>query len=374
LTTRPPGGPIRLLAVNPTGLYSGAETVLLRCLSAASAGGMEVTCLSPAGPLQANLAAAGIAWRRLPDLKLPAGRPPLAAARLAGRVTAAAVVLRRAAGAADLVLVNGFFALPALRMAHVRPPTVWLVHDVVHRRSWTRILERVKCSVGLAVAVSEAVAEPLRSLGVPVVVQRNGTPWPVPAVERRPSPTVIGCAGLLTPWKGQDVLLEAFARLARPALRLELAGGQFPKDGPYTDALRRRAGQPDLAGRVSFLGHVPDPLTRLRTWTVLVSPSVEPEAAPLNVMEAMSIGLPVVATDHGGPREFLGGSGLLVPPGDPDALARALAELLDDADRWESCHRAGPDLVAEHLRLDDRQAALLDLLRSQVVPGGRTDP
>jgi glycosyltransferase involved in cell wall biosynthesis len=133
---------------------------------------------------------------------------------------------------------------------------------------------------------------------------------------------------LLTPWKGQRVLLEAVAQL--PDVRLELAGGSFPGDAPYVEELKARAAQPDLAGRVHFLGHVAAE-SALRRWDVVVSASVDPEAGPLSVLEAMSYGRPVIGTDHGGTAEFLAdGAGLLVPPGDCAALAEAVQTMLHD--------------------------------------------
>jgi glycosyltransferase involved in cell wall biosynthesis len=81
---------------------------------------------------------------------------------------------------------------------------------------------------------------------------------------------------------------------------------------------------------VRFLGHV-DPESALRRWDVLVSASVSPEAGPLSVLEAMSYGVPVVGTDHGGTTEFLrDGAGLLVAPDDAAAMAAAIDTLLRD--------------------------------------------
>src|SRR5215210_402369 len=130
--------------------------------------------------------------------------------------------------------------------------------------------------------------------------------------------------------KGQDLLLEAVARLPRRDVIVELAGEAPPKDHVYAAALRRRAARTDLAGRVRFLDRVGDMTDRMRYWSVVALPSVAPEAAPLTLLEAMSLGVPVVATDHGGPAETVDGAGLLVAPRDPDAIAGALTRLLDD--------------------------------------------
>ena len=141
-------------------------------------------------------------------------------------------------------------------------------------------------------------------------------------------PPVVGMLALLTPWKGHRVLLEAAARL--PAVRVELAGGQFPGDEAYVAELRARARAADLAGRVRFLGAV-DALATMAGWDVFVSASTSPEAGPLGVLEAMSLGLPVVVSDLGGAPEYVGDGGVAVPAGDAAALASAIDRLLGDA-------------------------------------------
>ena len=158
------------------------------------------------------------------------------------------------------------------------------------------------------------------------------------------------------------MLLDAATALP-PDVVVELMGGHLAKDADHAAAVRARAEAAAAgASRVRVLGHVADPLARMRTWTVAVSASVEPEACPLNVLEAMSIGVPVVATDHGGSPEVLAGAGLLVPPGDPDALADAVTRLLDDAELHERCATLGRDRVASGHRLDQQTATLFELL------------
>ena len=177
--------------------------------------------------------------------------------------------------------------------------------------------------------MSEAAAAPLRRLGLTVQVRPNGVEWPVePATTELHDPPVVGTLGLLTAWKGYGDLLDAVALV--PAVRLELAGGAFAHDADYVDGLRRRAAAPDLAGRVRFLGRTADPLATMRGWDVFVSASTSPEAGPMTVVEAMSLGRPVVATDHGGPRDYLAdGRGELVParrPGVDGGRHRAAAD------------------------------------------------
>lgn len=359
----------RLLAVSHAGVVSGAERVLVRLLCAARADGWQVSCAAPPGPLREQLRAKGIEVVPIPDLKLTGGPRWLAAARLPLAWGRAATALRRPLAKTDVVLANGLLALPPLRLLRRRRLRVaWLVHDVIHQRDWLALLRLVAPVVTLALPVSDAVARPLVAAGVRCRVVRNGTAWPVPAA-RDPldgSP-VIGVNAMLTSWKGQDVLLEAVARLKRPEVRVELMGGQFPRDAPFVAQLRARGACPDLAGRVRFLGHVGDPLERLRSWTVAVVASVEPEAAPLALLEEMSVGVPIVATEHGGTPEVIGAAGLLVPPRDPEAMTAALARLLDDPDLRARCRNAGRAAIDPELTLTTQARRFLAVLDDLTV-------
>lgn len=370
-----PGARPRLLAVNHTALVAGAEILLLRALARARAEGWSVLVASPRGALVEHLRAAGLGHVELPDLMLPDGRPPLAGARLALAHAEAARRVRRAAAGADVVVANGIRVLPTARLSRTTTPTVWLAHNLVDRPRWRRVARACAPAVDLVVAGSEAVAASVRAAGaraLPVHVVRYGTPWPVePAPPTPPQPPVVGSVALLTPWKGHLVLLDALARMRRTDAALELVGGSFPKDGAHVAALQQRAVRPDLEGRVRFRGAVPDALPVLRTWAVAVVASTDPEGGPLSMLEAMSVGVPVVATDHGGPPELLGDAGLLVPPGDPAALAAALDRLLGDAALHRRCAARGPRLVAAGLRLEDQLAGLLDAFGTAAGSGRR---
>ncbi|MCU1692029.1 MAG: glycosyltransferase [Frankiales bacterium] len=353
-----------MVAVSHTGQHSGAERVLSRLLRTAVDDGWDVSCLVPQGPLVQVLREAGVRTVLVPALSLGGGPKALAATAALLRGTRAAAVLRREAKNADCVVVNGLLGLPAARLARLTAPVVWLVHDIVRRPVRRAVLRAVAPAVDLAVTVSEAAAEPLRGTGLAIRVVHNGTTWPVaPVREPGPEPPVIGCLGLLTHWKGQHVLLEAAAGLP-PDVRVELVGGIFPKDGEYARQLVDRASRPDLQGRVTLVGQVDDVHERLRSWTVLVSPSVEPDPAPLAVLEGMSVGLPVVATDHGGPREYLGEAGLLVRPDDPGALRDALLGLLADPALRARCGLEGRARVERHYQGPERLQELLGVVSS----------
>ena len=310
----------------------------------------------------------------IPELKLPAGLRALAMARLLSRWLRAAPAIRRAAAGADLVLVNGVLGVPALAAARVDAPVAWLVHDVLRRRDARAILRTCRRAITVAVALSEAVAEPLRRLGLRVVVIPNGTPWPVEPARPPAGTPIVGINALLTEWKGHEVLLEAFAKLEDRDAVLECMGAAFPKDAAYAAGLEERASRPDLSGRVRFLGHVADPLQQMRSWSVAVSASIDPEAAPLSVLEAMSLGIPVVGTDHGGTPEALGEAGLLVAPRDETRLREAIDRLLADDELARQLGEAGLRRVEARYSLAKQEERLLSLFRDLADCGVGADP
>jgi glycosyltransferase involved in cell wall biosynthesis len=144
---------------------------------------------------------------------------------------------------------------------------------------------------------------------------------------------IIVNVGTLRRVKGQDVLLEAFARLREsfPSARLRLVG-----DGNDRDALTARAERLGVRDRVVFCGWCDREEVRrlLKTSTVFAYPS-RSEGFGLALLEAMAAGLPVVATRVGGIPDVVASSNSaqLVPPESPGALADALAGLLSDSDR-----------------------------------------
>ena len=150
----------------------------------------------------------------------------------------------------------------------------------------------------------------------------------------RPETPIVGSIGRLERVKGYDVMLCAF-RLLLDGLDGESApvlvvGGE----GAERPALERLLAELDLDGRVYFLGWRDD-LHDLHAAYTLFTLSSRSEGTSISVLEAMSAGLCPVVTDVGGNRAVLGDHLVhrLVPPGNPEALARAWREALSDAAR-----------------------------------------
>jgi glycosyltransferase involved in cell wall biosynthesis len=190
------------------------------------------------------------------------------------------------------------------------------------------------------VAPSRATAlELARDYGCSVrAVIPNGVQPPPAGPPSEPSRSItdestVLYVGRLRTRKAVAVLLEAMSALAqrRPDLRLVVAG-----DGEQAPALRRRAEQPDLRGRVEFTGSLSREAIAewYRRAAVLCLPSIY-EGFPVTIVEAMAAGLPVVATRVAGVPEAVddGSTGALVAPEDAVALAAALDAVLEDIDR-----------------------------------------
>jgi glycosyltransferase involved in cell wall biosynthesis len=302
-------------------------------------------------------------------MKLRGGNKPVAAARLVVDQVRAAAALRRLAAGFDVVVINSVMALPAARLGLWRTTkVVWLVHDVITRPGFGRIARFSAPAIDLAIGVSEAAADLPARLGMDSVVVRNGVHFPVAPCQPRPDPPIVGVNAVLTPWKGQRQFLQAM-ELVETDFEVELLGGRFPKDAEYEAELRSLAAKPALDGRVRFLGHQDDPLEAMRSWSVAVSASVEPEAGPLAVLEAMSIGLPVVVTDHGGAPEIAADFGLLAEPLDAASMACAVERLLRSPDEQRVRGQQGRDHVAERYTIEQSADCFASTLRQVVEEG-----
>jgi phosphatidylinositol alpha-mannosyltransferase len=220
-------------------------------------------------------------------------------------------------------------------------------------------LRRIASRVAAPIAVSEAAAGFLRRAlpemrpavvpnGIDVAASAGATPAPLPEGRR------IGWAHRLDPQKGFRVALAALTDVlaAFPDARLIVAG-----DGPD----RGSVGELDqrIRARVTLLGPVAHERVAgiLRACEVAIAPATGQESFGYTLVEAMATGAPVVATDIPGYREVVRDrlDGLLVPPGDPDALAASIVEILGD-----------PALAADLSEAGRARAATFDW--SVVVP------
>jgi glycosyltransferase involved in cell wall biosynthesis len=181
----------------------------------------------------------------------------------------------------------------------------------------------VTLTEGDARAYDELLGGKLRLASIPNAVDEGG------AGASQPDGRTVIAAGRLTRQKGFDLLIPAFGRVAagHPGWRLQICGG-----GPLRGQLQEQVEAEGLVGVVELTGPVEDLDQRMATASLFVLSS-RYEGFPLVLMEAMSRGLPVVATDcPTGPGELIEDrrNGLLVAPKDIASLAAGISAMLDD--------------------------------------------
>ena len=141
----------------------------------------------------------------------------------------------------------------------------------------------------------------------------------------------VGLVGLLIPWKGQVLFLEA-AKLLRskiPCLKMLIIGGTPDDCIAYEDLLRQRVKDEQLTEMIIFTGHISSMETVYNGLDVVLSASTQPEPLGTVVIEAMAMGRPIIAPNHGGAAEMIlhDETGLLFDPGDIQSLANAIEKL-----------------------------------------------
>jgi sugar transferase (PEP-CTERM/EpsH1 system associated) len=188
--------------------------------------------------------------------------------------------------------------------------------------------------------------------------------WNAPAAPSNGMrPFVIGSVGRLQDVKDQATLIDAFALLRkmlpeqRARLRLVLVG-----DGPLRGQLAQRIEQAGLQDCAWLPGARSDVAPAMRSFSLFALSSIA-EGTPVTMLEAMASGLPVVSTAVGGIPDLVldGTSGALVPPGDPQRLAEALAAYVVDEERTRLHGAAGRARIEQKYSVDAMLAHYLDL-------------
>ena len=222
-------------------------------------------------------------------------------------------------------------------------PVVYTEHNLTHSyRAPTRIASWLTYRGNDAlIAVSDAVAETVSSWpGPDPFVIPNGVACTVTQEEIDAARDELGLGrdaelvahvGNIRPGKGHDMLIDAAKDLIdrRPEVTVVSIGVEkHPGD---LERVRRRADEAGLGDHLRFLGRRTDALSFVAAADVFVNPS-EIEGLPVAVLEAMALERPVVATAAGGVPTIVrdGETGLLVEPGDPLSLTKAIERVLDD--------------------------------------------
>ena len=187
---------------------------------------------------------------------------------------------------------------------------------------------------------------------------------------------VVMLPGRLTSWKGQDVMIEAVAKLGRRDLCCVLVGEQEHHGGVRT-RLEQKIERLGISGIVRIVGVCADMPAAYMLADVVVSASTKPESFGRTILEAQAMGRPVIATDHGGASETIksGDIGWLVSPGSADEMARALDGALSlGLDERTRLAARSSDHVRTHFTVEAMCMRTLEVYRELLELDGTAEP
>jgi glycosyltransferase involved in cell wall biosynthesis len=353
---------MRVVITVPWGLRAGgAETMLWTFLRHVNRDRVEpVVVFLADGPFASEVSGLGFE-----TIVIPAGR-----LREAGHVAQAVRRVRRVVeSGCDAVLnwtakshVYGGLAAATAKMSR---QTIWWQHGVPDGHWLDRIATAIParaigCSSHSA-ARAQANLHPQRPMfvvhpGIDSSRLRSDNQGNSERLHQRER--VVGIVGRLQPWKGQDRFIEAVAELWRRghSVRGLVVGGNSHNLSPgYEVALRQLAAEAGVGPFITFTGQVDDPGQQIQMMDVLVNASRR-EPFGIVLLEAMALGVPVIASAEGGPLEIIepDRSGVLVKSPNASSLADALERLLADDDFRRRLGKRGRERVharfsAEHM-------------------------
>jgi glycosyltransferase involved in cell wall biosynthesis len=369
---------IAFVNVFPGPRLGGGEVHLLHLARGVQAEGMPVTIVALPGSGLARIAKQE-GFHVIED-DLRAYTLPVAASRLAKHLRRFRVrivqgsgyftnMLARLAGKrAGCAVVDAVLCEPSSTLAFekgLRGRLSQLVRNRVDRATASRADVTVTVAQAIADELIAAGADPARVTVVHNSVDplrlREAADLGEPPEDMPPAP-VIGTLGRLEAVKGLKVLLDAVPLVAEkhPDARFVIAG-----EGPVARTLNARvAKDPALAERVTLPGFVSSSAGFLSALTVYCLPSLS-EGFNTTILEALALGVPVVATDVGGTREVIEDAvtGRLVPANDPAALAEAICWMLDHPRLRERTASAGRERVEAEFTTHTMVARTLDVYR-----------
>jgi glycosyltransferase involved in cell wall biosynthesis len=351
----------RVLFVDHTAVLSGAELALRRLIAKIDRERYEpVVLLFEEGPLASAMRSDGvhveIVHAPVAIVQTRRGTLTFGALKRAGEIPSLVRMLARLRAAIrrikpDLIHTNSLKSdlLTSLAVIGLKTPVIWHIHDRIatdYMPATAVKAFRLACRhlPDYVIANSKAT---LVTLGRGIADKAKPC-WPateqsmiaiihpgVDRVARSPRVTLrptVGMVGRLSPWKGQDVLLEAAPTVLTyfPETRFRIVGSAMFGEQEYEQSLQNLATKLGIADRVEFVPFTTEIEKIYESLGILVHASKLPEPFGQVVAEGMATGLPVVAARAGGVVEIVddGITGILIEPSDPPALSQAILMLL----------------------------------------------
>lgn len=237
----------------------------------------------------------------------------------------------------DLVDTNTAVVFPgAIAAKHCKIKSIWHIREIIKSNIENRVVSFMMNHYSdFIIANSKATGKALRVNQEKIQVVYN-------AVEEKTDSIccnahgrkIVGMAGRINRWKGQKLFVDAaeIVHKAMPDIVFEIAGEAYAGEEYLKEDLLRYIKEKKLQETVLLLGQVNNMEKFYADLDIFVLPSIQPEPFGLVVIEAMEYGIPVIATNHGGPTEIIteGKDGFLVDYHKPDQMAECILRLMAD--------------------------------------------
>ena len=251
----------------------------------------------------------------------------------------------------DVVHSNGIKTHLIATLANPKNiPLIWQIHDFYGSRPiMAKVLKYFSSQATLGIAISQAVAQDsvqvLPKFPIKTIYNAININHFFPSSSPEHSLRRIGLVATFARWKGQDIFLQAIAQLTQdyPELKADfyiIGGPIYKTQGSQFSQmeLEAQAQQLGIAHRVHFLGFQHQMVEIYRWLDIVVHASTQPEPFGLAIIEAMACGKPVIVAQAGGAAELFthNQDAVGVSPGNPQALAQAIADLLQNPQKCQS--------------------------------------
>lgn len=368
----------RILCIHPNGELYGSDRVFVQAVQAFRARwpDAQITIVLPVeGPLAALLRQSEPDVRIEPMVVLRRANLLRTGLTMAGLLPAIWRARRRMA-AYDRVYISTVVVLDYLLATRWRGAgTLVHVHELPTGRTQTLIRHLLGFGRGRLLYISAAVRDAFPELRErPHAVVWNGTRDFQAAPAASDDRLDVLLIGRFNAWKGQGVLIDAVARLTddeRRAIRVRLIGSVFEGQEHFREAIAAQIAGHGLEGTIEVLPFDPVPDAHYGRADVVVVPSTKPEPFGLVAIEAMSSRRAVIAADHGGLAEIVvdGETGILVPPGDVEALVAAIRRYIAEPTLAQRHGRAGRLRYEAEFTEDRFKIRIAEILASDAQAG-----
>jgi glycosyltransferase involved in cell wall biosynthesis len=369
---------IRVAYLDHTSQWSGAEIALFHLLTRVNKPIQPIVFLAEEGPLASKLQEAGIEVRIVPlDEKVRKRNRNSVNLQL---ISSAFSMIKYGSVLARMLkeeqvtcihtnsLKSAIYGAIAAKLSAL--PLVWHIHDIVAPpylksivakgiRTLAHYLPDGIIANSNTTLSSLNLSQSSRRQKNTVIYPSFAAPTVSPSKEvkvfKSKKHFTVLLVGRLTEWKGQHVLLAAAEKfLPQSHVRFWIAGDALFGEQAYKARLIQLIEEKKLTN-VTLFGHVNDVGTMMQQADVLVHTSISPEPFGQVIVEGMAAGLPVIASNEGGPREIVlhNETGLLIPPNQPEALEQAIEWMMNNPGTSQLMSEQGKKRVQQYFMIDN---------------------